>query len=176
MAVGRPPTPTRLKMLAGERPDRINYNEPRPAQLPVEVPEGLSEAGRTVWDRYAPDLIRKGVLAYWDQEAFAGVVLVDCGLLAGRGRCRGPGDHSPGVGPAPAYGTTVLKTIKNPALQIVDVASEKRLKLAARFGLTPSDRARLAIELPGRPRRRDGSTLPGCSHDHQRGTGCSEHG
>jgi phage terminase small subunit len=70
---GRPAKPTALKILHGDdrkNPQRVNRNEPHPADAQVVPTDDLDVAARQVWDRVAPDLIRQGVLTAWDAEAF----------------------------------------------------------------------------------------------------------
>jgi phage terminase small subunit len=68
--VGRPRKPNHLKILSGEREDRINRNEPIPGECDI-TPPGLSTVARQVWDRLAPDLIDKGCLTAWDVDLFS---------------------------------------------------------------------------------------------------------
>src|ERR1700749_1466108 len=70
---GPRPAPTALKIVHGEKPSRINTNEPKPAQTDraPSCPSWLSPGARRVWPRLAPDLHRKGLLTEWDREPFA---------------------------------------------------------------------------------------------------------
>lgn len=126
---GRPPKPTHLKILHGDRSDRINDDEPVPAQIDVEPPFSLTESAAEAWNRLAPDRIAKGVLTPWDVDAFAEFceALV---ILRGKRECANalavPGAPSP---------MAEYKT----AISIVAT-------LGARFGWTPSDRAKLTTE------------------------------
>ena len=69
--MGRPRKPTHLKVLAGEREDRINRGEPLPTQSAIVPPVQLSDGAQKVWNRLAPDLIDKGCLTSWDVDMFA---------------------------------------------------------------------------------------------------------
>jgi phage terminase small subunit len=87
--MARPPKPTHLKILAGEREDRINRNEPTPARAPIVPPVELSDGARAVWDRLAPDLIAKHILTAWDLDMFgvfcdAVATYQECQQLMGR--------------------------------------------------------------------------------------------
>lgn len=66
-----PRKPTHLKILAGDREDRINCWEPLPAEAAIVPPVQLGEGAQKVWGRLAPDLINKGVLTAWDCDAFS---------------------------------------------------------------------------------------------------------
>ncbi|MGH9167383.1 MAG: phage terminase small subunit P27 family, partial [Acidimicrobiia bacterium] len=130
-----------LKVLHGDRRDRINRAEPEPPEAEVACPKWLSPEARAVWARLAPGLVQRGILTVWDVDLFARFCALEVFnrlaledvqqrgiLVAGRNRAR----------------------VKNPALQVVrDTGAELRA-LAARFGLTPSDRSQLrAPEAPG---------------------------
>lgn len=132
---GRPPKPTHLKVLDGDRPDRINTSEPVPAQSDVVPPFDLSDDARAVWDRIAPDRIAKGVLTPWDVDAFAEfcealVILRDKRSSARR-------EAEPGApSPMSEYKAAIA------------VAST----LGGRFGWTPSDRAKLTTDSADDPK------------------------
>jgi len=53
-ARGAKPKPTALKVLHGDRPDRINHAEPIPPENEVTAPEDLSDDARAAWDQLAP--------------------------------------------------------------------------------------------------------------------------
>lgn len=136
MSAGRPSKPTNLKVLHGDRPDRINHDEPVPGQGVVTAPEWLDGVGLEVWGELAPDLIRQGVLTPWDAEAFA--MACDSVRLYREARDRVEAD---GLMITGARGSD----IKHPMLQVQRDAAATFASLAARFGLTPSDRAKLSI-------------------------------
>ncbi len=66
--MGRPKTPTRLKVVAGtDRADRRNDNEPEPALLnDLEPPAHLHERSAAVWRQLAPMLRKMLVLTEAD--------------------------------------------------------------------------------------------------------------
>jgi phage terminase small subunit len=83
--VAPPRRPNHLKILSGELEDRINRNEPLPAESTTIVPPvQLSEGAQAVWDRLAPDLISKGCLSSWDLDLF----IVYCDAAATYHDCR----------------------------------------------------------------------------------------
>lgn len=136
---GPAPKPTALRVLHGDRRDRINDAEPQPAEGEVTAPEELSDDARAVWDQLAPDLIRVGVLTAWDVPAFVMV----CEVLA---RYR--------QATKLVNGSALLVQgpngfVKNPALLVQREAEVTFAQLGARFGLTPSDRSQLKVEPPG---------------------------
>src|SRR5947209_20226997 len=70
-ARGRKPRPTLAKVLAGDRPDRVNRAEPRPDRSTPVRPGYLDEAGREAWDDIVPKLAALGVLSELDGHALA---------------------------------------------------------------------------------------------------------
>lgn len=128
-AGGRPRKPTKLKVLHGDRADRINAAEPVPAAGEVSPPWELSAEAAEIWERLAPDRIAKGVLTPWDVDAFA---LFCEALVVARGkgrrarRTQKPGAASP--------------------IQEFRAAVSVVSTLGGRFGWTPADRAKLTQE------------------------------
>lgn len=131
--------PTALKVLHGDRPDRINREEPVPPEAEVTPPESLSEAARVHWDRLAPSLIASGVLTVWDREAFG----ICCEALARYW------EATKLVNGSALLVQGASGWIKNPALQVQAQASADFAAYAGRFGLTPSDRTKIKTEAPG---------------------------
>lgn len=133
---GRPSKPTRLKVLDGDRPDRINRREPMPAEVDVRPPVELDDDAAEVWSRLAPDLIAKRVLTAWDTEAFAAYCLA---VAAHRSAWREL--QSGGLVVRGQRGGEV----KSPYWQVWRDSLDAMIRLGARFGLTPADRAALSI-------------------------------
>ncbi|MCP3800334.1 phage terminase small subunit P27 family [Allokutzneria sp. A3M-2-11 16] len=129
--------PTALRVLHGDRPDRINTDEPVPPPATIQPPDWLSADARAVWDRLAPGLIAKGVLTVWDCDAFT--VLVEALARYKNATALVNGSH------LLVQGAGGL--VKNPALQIQAEAERTFLAYAARFGLTPSDRQAVKAEV-----------------------------
>ncbi len=132
-----PPTPTALKVVKGEREDRINRNEPVPAVGDVpKAPSWLSGAAKVMWRRLAPDLHRKGVLTPWDVDAFA----VVCSSYVTWRQAQQLVD-SEGVLVEGYRGSMV----KHPAAQVARDSWQTFMQAASRFGLSPSDRSKLSV-------------------------------
>ncbi|WP_409186479.1 phage terminase small subunit P27 family [Amycolatopsis sp. VS8301801F10] len=142
---GRPKKPTQLAVLHGDRKDRINANTPKPSELTVEPPSWLGEQAVEVWQHLAPDLKAKGVLTAWDCEAFAAW----CDAVVRRRHASKQVQTHGEVIELPVFNKngeqTGYRLGKNPWQQILDAADAQMQKYAARFGLTPSDRAGLSI-------------------------------
>jgi phage terminase small subunit len=70
MMRGKPPKPTVLKLITGNPGHRpINQNEPKP-KAGCTKPSFLDEAASAVWDEFAPELIRVGLLTEADRLTF----------------------------------------------------------------------------------------------------------
>lgn len=135
---GPRPRPVPLKVLQGERPDRM----PRtPADAPVSAepplpPDYLSPRAVDVWNRLAPSLHRTSLLTEWDIEFFA----VGCEAYSKWRRAT-----------ELVNSTDVLirgyrgSLVRNPASQVARENADIVLRWAREFGLTPS--ARSGIDL-----------------------------
>lgn len=140
---GRPSKPTVLKLLDGDRSDRVNTSEPKPGDGAVVATEELYGGALEVWTRLAPDLIAKGVLTAWDVDAFT----TYCKLIATYREASRQLDENGLTAQGAAGGV-----IKSPFWQIMRDAVDGQIRLGARFGLTPSDRAQLKIGQDSDPR------------------------
>ncbi len=142
---GVAPKPTALRILQGDRKDRINTTEPQPARVDVRAPEWLAGDARGVWDRLAPDLIAKRVLTAWDVDAFADLCSA---VVANRDAwidLRENGVSCTTVVRELADGTLIYDLHKNPAWQVARESTAMIVTLGGRFGLNPSDRSQLKI-------------------------------
>lgn len=138
--MARHPEPTKLKLLKGVQESRINRNEPMPTEGEIVAPTGMTRAAKKIWDELAPDLEDKGVLTPWDIYAFEAY----CEAVAQYRECRTLLQKSS------PYGKYIDKgaaggVIKSPYHQMMNDCTERMVKLGARFGLTPSDRSRIAL-------------------------------
>lgn len=142
---GPAPKPTNLRLLHGDRADRINDAEPVPAAADIKIPTWLPASARSIWRGLALDLQAKGVLTAWDVEAFA----IFCDAAARRRkavkelRARGEVHEVPIVDP---LGNVLgYRLQKNPWTLVLNEADAQVQRYGARFGLTPSDRSQLRI-------------------------------
>ena len=138
MKPGPVPEPTHLKLVKGTVTAADLESEPQPSTQPVTVPDWLSVKAKAVWRRLAPDLIRQGVLTHWDRDMFARFCALE---PINREAFEEMMRH--GVLVDGAKGR-----VKNPAAQVLRDTETQLLQLAARFGLTPSDRSRVKLEEP----------------------------
>lgn len=141
---GPAPAPTALKLVKGTQKCRVNQDEPEPAPGEVAPPGWLSPEACELWEHYAPDLERQGVLRAWDVEHFA----LWCDVAAKRRRITAEIDE---IGmtvkePVLAQGQVVGFVIKrNPATLVEKGLTDSMARYGARFGLTPSDRSQLKV-------------------------------
>ena len=63
--------PTNLALLHGDRPSRVNTDEPKPRDRPTSPPGWMSALAREEWDRIAPDLVVMGTAKAVDATALA---------------------------------------------------------------------------------------------------------
>lgn len=133
---GPAPKPRALRLLHGDRADRINDYEPVPAAEPLLPPEGITDEVRAVWDFTVRHLEIMGTAAPSDRDAL-------------RAYCEAVVAHAKAC-EILAKTAVLIKGIhgnlvRNPALQIQRDSARTMLRFAQEFGLTPS--ARTSIEV-----------------------------
>lgn len=146
MAAGRPPKPTALKLVEGNKGKRaINSSEPDPAYLnDLTPPAWLSPAAAEVWNEVAPKLRAAKVLTELDVQALA----MGCVAIAQYRRSVGQvGDDlvkaqhkETDLGEPVAVGEHV-----NPWLIVQSMTYKQAMGIFQQFGLTPAARSRIAI-------------------------------
>jgi P27 family predicted phage terminase small subunit len=134
---GPQPTPTHLRVVRGERKDRINTQEPKPKKKKPKCPDFLSDEAKVIWRRTAKQLEQMGMLYEADQDilaAYANAVqnyvkaseLVDRSGVLIKGRRDG--------------------VVTNPAVRVQRDSATLIRMLAGELGLTPSARTRLKAD------------------------------
>lgn len=136
--MGANPKPTHLKILTGNPGKRpLPTLEPQPVKASPDPPPDLTGEALAEWNRLAPELARLGLLTVIDRpflvvlcEAWATYrlardILARDGVLVKSAR-----DGS---------------WTKNPAAQIARDQADLMMRYGSRFGLSPSDRVRLAV-------------------------------
>ncbi len=146
--MGRPAKPTALKLLHGDNkknPQRINRTEPKPSTTAGDPPEWLSLPALTVWQEYAPGLVRTQVMTAADVETFAAW----CDAVARRRQAAaeleagGPVVEQPIVN---KEGDVVgFKLVKSPWTLVLKEADAQMVHWGSRFGMTPSDRSKISV-------------------------------
>lgn len=144
---GRPSKPTALKLVDGTRKDRINKAEPKPAEVSIEPPPWLvDELALEAWGNLAPDLIDRGVLTGWDVQAFAEW----CSAVAHLVRAEQALAIEGHVIEAEVFDRngkpTGTRLIRSEWSRVWKDALEVTARRAAKFGLTPSDRAGISVD------------------------------
>lgn len=139
---GRKPTPTALKVLAGNPGKRaLSKNEPQPT-AGAEMPEHLSPRAREVWEALEPEFSRLGLLNQLSGFALAGFCDSYARWLEATEEIRKTGE----IVKAPSG-----YPIQNPWRAIANKAYDQWSKMAAEFGMTPSSITRVAGAAPPKP-------------------------
>jgi P27 family predicted phage terminase small subunit len=130
-------------VLHGTHPERVNRDEPVPADLPVRCPDYLSPVALEKWNGLAPHLEAMGVLTAVDVDLLAAY----CESYARwRTLIRLAARTPPVFKAAEADDDGNPKFTRNPLWsQVRDATSELRV-LAREFGFTPSARSGLRAE------------------------------
>lgn len=139
--MARPRKPDHLKIVEGDREDRINRNAPIPQAASDVPPVELSDQAREWWDSLAPDMRDKGVLTDWDAVAFA----MGCDVMALFFEFRRLLDSEQNL-EASKYTDRGSGggVIKSPYWQMMRDAHAMSMQTFARFGMTPADRTKLS--------------------------------
>ena len=106
-----------------------------PELVDLDPPDYLDLDALAIWHRLAPSLAERGVLTAWDVDTFA--VFVTSVVV-----------YSRAIRQVNERGILVKQRtshVKNPALQIARDSAGTIASFAARFGLTPADRAKLRL-------------------------------
>ena len=140
--MGRPRTPSALKLVAGtDRADRRNANEPEPDLLAdLAAPEHLHPRSAAVWNEVAPMLRRVGLLTVVDVIALE----LLCDAVADYRLARGVrGDDL--VAKSAKTGSDMLSQ-----WMIAQLSAGKRAEaMMSRFGMDPQSRSRVMINPQG---------------------------
>lgn len=134
---GPAPTPTHLRIVRGDRKDRINTNEPKPKKSKPKCPTWMSDEAKVIWKRTVKQLDQMGLLYEADQDIIAAYVnavinyqkateLVDRSGVLIKGRRDG--------------------VVTNPAVRVQRDSATLIRMLAGELGLTPSARTRLKAD------------------------------
>lgn len=130
--------PTALKLLNGERPDRINHDEPPAPDGTPEPPYEMNDEAREVWDYTVDQLARMGILSTADRDA---LVCYCEAVVTHRNATR--------ILRRAANGGLVIRNARNQTFQRNPVVAMQRdaavliRAFAQEFGLTPSARSEI---------------------------------
>lgn len=141
---GPRPEPTALKLLKGNPGQRpINDAEPKPQPVAPKCPRWLSKSAKREWRRLAKELEPLGLLTVIDGMALAtlceeyATYVWAQGVLAENGHTH---EYTNKAGEP--------NTVARPEVAIAHRALTNIKTLCAEFGLTPSARSRMRVELP----------------------------
>jgi P27 family predicted phage terminase small subunit len=137
MRTGPSPKPTALRLLHGDRKDRINTREPIARDVMPTAPEKLSDDVREIWDYTLRELAAMKVASSADRDS----LVCYCEAVVAHRKASAILAKSP----------VLLKglhggMVRNPALQIQRDAATTIRGFAQEFGLTPSGRSRIQTE------------------------------
>jgi len=141
---GRPPKPTALKVLEGNRGKRpLPQNEPKPDPIAPKCPAWLHKDAKKEWKRIAPQLERLGLLTQVDMAALAGY----CESWAQYKRSIEFIHKHGEVYPIKDDEGRVKYLQQVPQVSIANKSLANIRAAATQFGLSASDRGR--IQVPG---------------------------
>jgi P27 family predicted phage terminase small subunit len=134
---GPAPKPTNLRILHGEKPYRINKNEPQPREGIPDPPDWMEPDARAVWDYTVPELTAMRLITPADRDALAAY-------------CQWTVQFHRATRVVNATGLLIKNRerdgiVKNPAAQLQRDAGTMMAKYAAEFGLTPRARAEITL-------------------------------
>lgn len=132
---GPAPKPTNLRVLHGDRKDRINVDEPKAPEGYPECPDTVSDAVREVWDYTVAQLAAMNVASPADRDSLlcyceAVVVHRQASAILARSNVLIKRKDSDTL-------------MRNPALVVQRDAAQMISRFAAQFGLSPSARSEI---------------------------------
>ncbi|MBS4062723.1 MAG: phage terminase small subunit P27 family [Bacteroidetes bacterium] len=129
-----------MKLLAGNPGKRaINHAEPRPTIVFPSAPEHLGDDEKNKWLAVVQELYTLGLVTTVDKDALAMYCVIYVRWLKAERMVREKGE---------IIKTAAGNIIQNPYLAIANRALDQLNKLGAEFGMTPSSRSRVKVELP----------------------------
>ena len=151
MPSGPKPRPARLKVLEGNPGKRKILDEPKPPSDKPEPPSHLDKYGLEEWHRVVEGLYTMGVLSSIDH----GTLAAYCYSYS---QWRGAAEALNDIKAQKSFLASLLIPTKNgniiqhPLVGICNKAAADMNRYAGEFGMTPSARARLAVEpIKGEP-------------------------
>lgn len=131
---GVAPKPTVLRLLHGDRKDRINNDEPPAPPGPLDCPDDTSPEVRAIWDYALANLIAMGVATRADRDA----LMCFCEAVVAHRKASALLAKSP-ILIAGHRGVMV----RNPAISMQRDAASVIRQFASEFGFTPSARSEI---------------------------------
>jgi P27 family predicted phage terminase small subunit len=135
---GAAPAPTGLRLVRGDRKDRINSNEPQPREGIPQCPVDAAPAVHEVWDYTIAELEHMKVVTLADRDALYAY-------------CEAVAQHREVSRQLATEGFAVRGMnggmVKNPLIQIQRDAAALIRSFAQEFGLTPSARSTIKMHV-----------------------------
>ncbi|HYJ33858.1 MAG TPA: phage terminase small subunit P27 family [Candidatus Binatia bacterium] len=150
MAKGPIPMPTHLRILNGDRKDRINVNEPKARDGDLICPPDVADEVREIWEYTVHHAKAMGIEKPLDRDA----LLCYCEAVA---------THREASRIIAREGITARGerggTIRHPAVSIQLAAATTIRHLAHEFGFTPSGRSGIRVGEANKPVEQGASRL-----------------
>lgn len=143
---GRRPTPTHLKILAGNPGKRpLPKEEPKPEIVAPDPPEWLEGEALREWDRIVPELLKLKLISELDRTGVVAYCVAYDRYVSANMDIR-------------TLGSIIITTngniIQNPAVGIANTSVDIMRKFLIEFGMTPASRTK--VSTPGKPKAKDG--------------------
>lgn len=140
MTRGRKPKPTEQKKLTGNPGKRkINDKEPKPDVVIPQPPDYLDGPALEEWYRITPELQKLRMITTLDRAPLVAL-------------CQAWGDYIKACDEVEKEGEVLFSdkgnAYLNPWAGIKTSAMDRILRISAEFGMTPSARSRLKVEMP----------------------------
>jgi len=137
---GRKPKPTETKKLEGNPGKRkLNEKEPKPDVVIPPPPEQLEGVALDEWYRITPELQKLRMITALDRAPLVAL-------------CQAWGDYIKACEKLEDEGEVLMSdkgnAYQNPWTGIKTSAMDRILRLSSEFGMTPSARSRLKVEMP----------------------------
>jgi P27 family predicted phage terminase small subunit len=129
--------PTKLKVLEGAQPCRINRDEPASPQGAGPCPDHLDDVGRDAWQRVVARLDEMGILTLADGESIALYASTYEQWDAARRQIEDEGM---------TYETEKGLIKPHPLLSTLKECRAQMTRLLSHFGMTPSSRSSLHVQ------------------------------
>jgi len=133
-ARGVPPKPTRLKLLEGVKPSRVNFAEPEAPKGTVICPDGVTAEVREVWDYALSNLDTMKIVSPADRDA----LLAYCEAVVTHRKASALLAKSPLL-----IQNARGAMMRNPAIAVQRDAAVIIRSFAHAFGFTPSARSEI---------------------------------
>lgn len=144
---GPKPTPTHLKLVKGNPGKRtLNKREARPPPAEPMPPAWLSDDAKVEWGRQMGALMRCGLMTEIDRAAFAAYCQAYGRWAQAERAITKMGEKDLLTG-ALMIKTSNGNAVQNPLVGTANRSMELMLRAAAEFGMTPSARSRIDVEI-----------------------------